>query len=111
MRQGLGDLPFFANKATLNSGRLQFEWPYYEDSCGNCANCKGYHIRRLNRDNQKAVYIGDGKSDLCALPEVDLIFAKSFLAEYCEKNKIDYFPFDTFFSVKETLKSMWEDKL
>ena len=108
-RNGLGHLSFYANRAELNSGRFHFEWPYFEESCGKCANCKGYHIRRLRRTGQKAVYIGDGKSDLCALPEADIIFAKSFLADYCRGNKIDYHPFDSFCDIEKALRA-WEAK-
>ncbi len=103
---GFDGLPFFANRAKLNGGRLSFTWPYYDESCGHCANCKGYHIRRLREPRYKAVYIGDGKSDLCALPEADLIFAKGFLAEYCRQSGIGCYLFDDFAGITETLKDL-----
>lgn len=104
-QNGLDDIPFFANRAILNSGRLHFSWPYYDKSCGSCANCKGYHIRRLRKPGGKTIYIGDGKSDLCALPETDLIFAKNYLAEYCRQKGIDYFPFADFAEVEVNLSN------
>ncbi len=98
-------LPVLANQAWLDNGRLQLSWPYHHESCGSCGNCKGYHIRRLRESGQKAVYIGDGKSDLCALPEADIIFAKSFLADYCRDEEIEFLPFDDFLAITDMLKT------
>ncbi|MCP4569494.1 MAG: MtnX-like HAD-IB family phosphatase [FCB group bacterium] len=104
---GLTDLAIYANRAELVEGRLRFSYPYYENSCGNCANCKGYQLRRLRRDGRKAVYIGDGKSDLCALPEADLVFAKGYLAEHCRINGLDHMTFDGFKDITKILRSQF----
>jgi 2,3-diketo-5-methylthio-1-phosphopentane phosphatase len=98
-------IPVLANQAWLENGRLKISWPYYHHTCGDCGNCKGYHIRRLKDAGQKAVYIGDGKSDLCALPEADIIFAKDFLAEYCRSKSLEFYPFDDFLGIMKTLKA------
>lgn len=95
----LTGLQVYANQAVLQDGRMKFSWPWLEHSCGRCANCKGHHIRRLRKPGQKTVYIGDGLSDLCALKEADIIFAKDFLASHCQEFNIDYFPFDSFADV------------
>ncbi len=110
-QNGLDDIPFFANRAVLNSGRIHFSWPYYDNSCGKCANCKGYHIRRLRPPGSMTAYIGDGKSDLCALPEADLIFAKNYLAEYCQQEGIDYFPFTDFTDVEANINKLLSNGL
>lgn len=104
-KNNLLGLPVLANQAWLENGRLQVSWPYHHESCGSCGNCKGYHIRRLRENGRKVVYIGDGKSDLCALPESDIIFAKSYLAEYCRDNAIDFLPFDNFLGITKMLKT------
>ena len=104
---GLTDLTVYANRAELVEGRFRFSYPFYENSCGNCANCKGYQIRRLRGSGRRAVYIGDGKSDLCALPEADLVFAKGYLADYCRANGIDHNRFDGFKDITETLRSLF----
>lgn len=98
-------LPVLSNQAWLDNGRLKISWPYHRHSCGSCGNCKGYHIRRLKQSGQTAVYIGDGKSDLCALPEADIVFAKGFLAEFCRKENIEFLPFDDFINITEMLKA------
>lgn len=104
-RHGLDGLPVFSNRAIIDDGRLNITWPYADDSCGKCGNCKGYHVRRLKTPSQTAVYIGDGRSDVCAVPEADIIFAKGELAEYCRKENIDFFAFDDFSTVTETVKT------
>jgi len=103
-RYGLGELPVLANRAWLDHGRISIHWPYLNHSCGFCGNCKGYHVRRLKQPGQKALYIGDGKSDLCAVPEADFVFAKGFLAEYCRQENIEFLPFDNFSTITKLLK-------
>ncbi|MEZ5357548.1 MAG: MtnX-like HAD-IB family phosphatase [Candidatus Zixiibacteriota bacterium] len=99
----ISGIPVLANTARYADGGLTFEFPYFEQSCGNCANCKGYHLRRLRIEGATVVYIGDGKSDLCALPEADMIFAKDYLAEYCLQERIEFLPFDTFSAITQVL--------
>jgi 2,3-diketo-5-methylthio-1-phosphopentane phosphatase len=102
-KYNLAGLPVLANQAWLENKRLQISWPYHRHSCGSCGNCKGYHIRRLKQNGQRALYIGDGKSDLCAVPEADTIFARDFLAEYCRREGIEFLPFDDFSAITKTL--------
>ncbi len=103
-RHGLDGLPVFSNRAIIDEGRLNITWPYADESCGQCGNCKGYHVRRLKQPAQTAVYIGDGLSDVCAVPEADIIFAKGDLADYCRKENVDFFAFDDFSTVTETIQ-------
>jgi 2-hydroxy-3-keto-5-methylthiopentenyl-1-phosphate phosphatase len=103
-QNGLAGLPVFSNGAILENGRLRLSWPWLDNGCDRCANCKGFQIRRLRTPGQTAVYIGDGKSDLCALPEADLVLAKGFLADHCRENGIDFVPFNDFAEITDILK-------
>lgn len=105
-KYGLAHLPVMTNHAVLADGRLKIDFPYYEHTCGGCANCKGYQVRRLRQAGRKAVYIGDGKSDLCAVPEVDLVYARDYLAEYCTRENIPFVSFKTFADIAERLGSV-----
>jgi 2,3-diketo-5-methylthio-1-phosphopentane phosphatase len=102
-RENLDKLPIFANKGTLINGRLRFEFPFIEQSCGSCANCKGYHLRKLRKPGNRIVYIGDGKSDTCAVKEADIIFAKDYLAQYCKNEGIEFLPFTDFSAISKLL--------
>jgi len=92
----LEDIPFYSNTVRFEGKKLIPEFPYYDQGCGNCGNCKKYHLENLRRPNQKVVYIGDGLSDKCAIAEADFVFAKNDLKAFCEKEKISYFEFKDF---------------
>ena len=51
----------------------------------------------------KIIYIGDGTSDVEVIPYVDLLFAKSYLAEYCDQEGIPHIPFQSFLNVRNHL--------
>jgi len=92
----LQDIPFYSNTVRFQDKRLVPEFPYYDKGCGNCGNCKKYHLRNLGRPKQKVIYIGDGLSDKCVVGEADFVFAKNDLKSFCKKEKIDYFEFKDF---------------
>jgi 2-hydroxy-3-keto-5-methylthiopentenyl-1-phosphate phosphatase len=92
----LEDIPFYSNTLRFAGKKLVPEFPYFERGCGNCGNCKKYHLKNLRRPEQKVVYIGDGLSDKCAIGEADFVFAKNDLKSFCEKEKISYFKFKDF---------------
>jgi 2-hydroxy-3-keto-5-methylthiopentenyl-1-phosphate phosphatase len=92
----LNDVPFYSNILRFEGRRLVPEFPYFDRGCGNCGNCKKYHLKNLRRPKQKVVYIGDGLSDKCAIGEADFVFAKNDLKLFCEKEKIAYFEFKDF---------------
>jgi 2,3-diketo-5-methylthio-1-phosphopentane phosphatase len=95
-KYGLDDIPFYSNTLRFAGKKLVPEFPYFERGCGNCGNCKKYHLKNLRRPKQKVVYIGDGLSDKCAIGEADFIFAKNDLKSFCEKERISYFKFKDF---------------
>ncbi|MCK4547568.1 MAG: HAD-IB family phosphatase [Candidatus Eisenbacteria sp.] len=84
------DVPCFANRVEFKGSRLRPSFPYFERGCGRCANCKGFHVRRYRDAGYRTVFIGDGLSDLCALPESDVVLAKNELADHCEREKIPH---------------------
>ncbi len=100
----LEDVPFYSNTVRFEGKRLVPGFPYYDKGCGNCGNCKKFHLRNLRKPKQMVVYIGDGLSDKCAVGEADLIFAKNDLKSFCEKEGIDYFEFKDFGDVISVFK-------
>lgn len=100
----LEDIPFYSNTVGFEGRKLIPEFPYYDKGCGNCGNCKKYHLKNLRRAKQKVVYIGDGLSDKCAIAEADFVFAKNDLKTFCQEEKIDYFEFKDFRDVISVFK-------
>ena len=50
--------------------------------------------------------MGDGASDVEAVPLVDTLFASKYLAHYCRENAIPFIPFETFKDVRESMEEM-----
>ena len=65
----------------------------------------------MTGDDEIAVLIGDGFSDVCAANYADIVFAKKSLASYCWKNNITYFDYDDFGDVKNKLQKILEKKI
>jgi 2,3-diketo-5-methylthio-1-phosphopentane phosphatase len=105
-RHGL-DLPILANHLEfVPPDRILTSFPYFDYSCGQCGNCKGYHLRRLAKPGEKIIYIGDGYSDRCGAQEAGIIFAKRDLAKWCEENQIAYWKFDDFTQLLKLLATL-----
>lgn len=100
-KEGIGSVKVFSNKLTLGpKGELIPSFPYRDEECRQCANCKRNHILDSTGDDEYSFYVGDGLSDICPAQYSDFVFAKNSLLKYCEKNSINFFPFTTFEDVR-----------
>lgn len=100
-------LKVYANKFVfLENNKVETLFPYYERGCLKCANCKGAHIKEHRKDGEIIVYIGDGLSDLCAVPESDIIFATGGLKQHCQEKNIHHFAFNNFDEILEKFKQI-----
>ncbi|HHX74644.1 MAG TPA: MtnX-like HAD-IB family phosphatase [Firmicutes bacterium] len=98
-------VPYLANTLRLKGSTLQAGFPHYNAVCGDCGNCKRNFARQVKAEGRKIIYIGDGFSDRCASAEADILFAKGYLADYCDSRKMPYFRFDSFADVLQHLQS------
>jgi 2-hydroxy-3-keto-5-methylthiopentenyl-1-phosphate phosphatase len=106
-RHGLEEIPVISNRLVMHpDGTVTVEFPYFQEGCGACANCKGLHIRNLRQQDEMTVFVGDGYSDICALKEADILFAKKDLQRYCRENKIAFNSFKTFAEVQTKLEAL-----
>lgn len=67
-------------------------------------NCKVYPIREAKKAGCTTIYIGDGNTDYMAAKECDIVFARANLAEFMQREKRAFIPFETFFDVVNYLK-------
>lgn len=95
-REELSSLDLFSNQLKFDNGKLIPVFPYTDEECDRCANCKRNHIINFSGDDEFSIYIGDGWSDVCPAQYCDFIFAKNSLLKFCEVNRITYFPFSSF---------------
>ena len=109
-REGLSHLKTYTNKLTFQDNKLVPEFPFTDEECRQCANCKRNHIINHSADDDFTVYIGDGYSDACPVQYCDFIFAKKSLLKYCETNRISFSPYKNFNDVKRKLDTLREKK-
>ena len=106
VKHGVTDIPVICNHGRLEEGGLVVEFPH-PDPCNTGGGvCKGDRIREYRRGQKgpiTVIFIGDGLSDIDAIGECDLLFAKKDLARYCDRRNIPYTCFDTFFDVTREL--------
>jgi len=99
------NIPFYTNTVELTEdGSFLVEFPHARESCRFCGACKCGTILTTSADEDTVVYIGDGYSDHCPVEISDVVFARSMLSHFCEKNGIPYHPFDDFFQIQEILR-------
>jgi 2,3-diketo-5-methylthio-1-phosphopentane phosphatase len=86
----------YSNDLELLDSKLIASFPNSKENClSQGGNCKCGIIKKLC-SNKFKIYIGDGKSDICAIKNADLIFAKGTLAKYCVENSINFVEYDNF---------------
>lgn len=101
-RYGITGIPLYANRlAPAADGSLSPVFPWTDEECPVCANCKRNHLISNSSDDDVTVYIGNGSSDTCPVGYADYVFAKDYLLKYCEKEKITFFPYKDFFDVRK----------
>lgn len=104
MRNGLGDVEFYANTMRFGDGRLHVDFPYYDmRDCRECGNCKTHHLDKYKQAGYYIVYVGNGLSDRCPATHSDLIFAKSELLEYCRQSGLNHVEYSNFRDVEREI--------
>ena len=105
-KYGLSHIPFRSNEINMTAEGATIRFPYASDDCGKCGNCKLSRVREVKADPAvQVVYVGDGISDECPAAHVDILFAKSSLARYCQEKGIDFLPFRDFSDVLTAMKA------
>ncbi|MDE1991567.1 MAG: MtnX-like HAD-IB family phosphatase [Rhizobiaceae bacterium] len=109
-RHGIHGLPIISNTLTCHTvaGRDVYTLlsPFRERDCFSGAGvCKCQVVRDVGQQ----IYIGDGRSDFCVSDKVDIVLAKSKLAEYCLGQGIPFSRFHDFTDLLPTLKAMLHD--
>lgn len=110
-KHNLNHLVVFCNELTFDDQfKLIPHFPYTDEECDLCANCKRNHIINNSSENEITIYIGDGYSDTCPAQFTDFIFAKNSLLKYCEVNRISYYPFENFSDVQIRINEILKKK-
>jgi len=104
-RHNLLHIPVFSNHIRWDeNGIPSLSFPFSMQQCDSGAGtCKCSLTRSPDRSFFRTVYIGDGRSDQCVSGKMQILFAKDPLRNWCETQKITYFPFETLADVAERI--------
>lgn len=110
-REGLDHLEVYSNRLTFDEEKNLIPiFPFTDEECTQCANCKRNHVLNFSSEDDYSFYIGDGNTDICPVQFCDFIFAKNSLLRYCEINRITYFPYSTFDDVIKRIEELKKKK-
>ena len=100
-------LQVYANRVRFVKDRLIPSFPYYDKGCQRgCANCKKRHVTTNRSSARPVMYIGDGRSDLCAAEVADLVFAKGRLRQLLRRAGHPCVGFDNLGTVYRYVKEL-----
>ncbi|HWB54029.1 MAG TPA: MtnX-like HAD-IB family phosphatase [Tepidisphaeraceae bacterium] len=107
-RHGIGGLSIRCNKMVRKGEKIGLEFPYQQADCqASAAHCKCASACVLGVTGRKSIYIGDGRSDLCAARKAEVVFAKGELAKCLTKEGRSFYPFATLGDICEVLTAAW----
>lgn len=97
-----------ANTIEWSDTGMTIRCPWSGDECESAAcHCKCRSIADLRPPGYKAVYVGDGRSDLCPARKADVVFAKATLAAVLKREGRSFLPFTTLADVVDMLSRAW----
>lgn len=101
---GCGHLLVFCNTLRYVDSAWEVAFPGASESC-TCfsASCKRNAVLRDVAEHDIIVYVGDGRSDRCAVQHADVVFAKGNLAAWCTEQRIPHHPWRTLHDVTRIL--------
>ena len=99
-------VPVYANDLEFSGDRLHPAFPFHDPAFPCSANAKARHLAPYR--NNTIVYAGDGRSDLDAALESDVVFAKDSLASELAARSVPFRSFATLDPMLAYLESMEE---
>ncbi len=101
-------LKVYANQLRFLKDGLSLSFPYQNKDCLMCAHCKKTQFKKIDpTGKKKIIYIGDGRSDICAALSSDVVFAKDTLLKYFKKHQLDCFEFSGLVDVHDQLQEIF----
>lgn len=110
-RHGLKGIPIYANRFTRQGGETWcLDSPHAAKNCRvDSGTCKCAIVRREQAAGRRVLLVGDGASDFCAAANVDFVFAKYRLNEYCRVHELHHFSIVGFSDAVELLPALVGD--
>jgi 2,3-diketo-5-methylthio-1-phosphopentane phosphatase len=92
---GIGGIKVYSNELEFSRDKIRVRFPFTNKGCGTCAHCKKENMLANLRRNPTAVYIGDGRSDVCPATYANVVFAKGELSRYLNERRREHIPFES----------------
>lgn len=102
---GICDLPIYANEIHFLEDGYLITTPWYSPQTPRRGVSKPGIIQDYRAMGYKAIFIGDGLSDIEAVSAADLLYARDELLEYCQKHG---FPAIAFKDMRDVI-SKWQE--
>lgn len=105
----LDEIELVTNNGRIIGNQLEVDFPH-SGGCSKCGVCKAERIREIVKREKfegEIVFAGDGFSDICAIDEANILFAKNDLLKYCQDENIPHLPFDSFDDIGRALFDDW----
>jgi 2-hydroxy-3-keto-5-methylthiopentenyl-1-phosphate phosphatase len=101
----------YCNQADFSGENIQIQWPHTCDElCQNqCGCCKPSLIRKLSRQTDYKIVIGDSITDLQAAKLADKIIARDFLVQKCWELGLPHERFTDFYDVIDIVEKTVEE--
>jgi 2-hydroxy-3-keto-5-methylthiopentenyl-1-phosphate phosphatase len=103
---GVTGVPIATARTTWESGRATISFPFGHPACFVCGTCKRERALHHAALGRHVVMVGDGPSDRYAAAHADTIFAKSLLADLCDRLDWPYRRWSTFDDVSAWLRDV-----
>lgn len=88
-KNGVNDpICIFANTIRDKGNGIDIDFPFQGDDCIFSGVCKKRIMKAFKPYFDRIIYIGNGYSDIDAVPEADIVFARSTLKSYCNESSI-----------------------
>ena len=105
-KYGLSDVEVLCNEMRFRGRKVELSFPFYDQGCGVCGNCKTLHVQRFRDDSRTVIYVGDGLSDRFGARAADVVFAKRELKEYLVDNNVDFIEFSDLSDVNHWIMAL-----
>ena len=102
-KYGITNIPIFCVYTEFRENTIKILSKYTDKNCNQWGICKCTVVDKYRKNSDTIIYIGDGQNDLCPARKSNIIFARDSLVRHCKKEKLDYFRFNDFTSIKKKL--------
>ena len=106
--EGFPEVPVYCVNTRFSTQGIAYYYHHAYPGAEDRGNSKGLIVDRYRQLGYQVIYAGDGRSDFEAAEIADTVFARSFLAEKCQRQNLPFLPFGDFGDVLKVLKELPE---